>query len=382
MGWEIWYCDPQGWRMGLLDMVGDFTVVRSANTVGGFALTLPYREEYGNPPYPDVAQLIGLDNIIEFWRSPGAGQLKHVFTGFLRKWEYFEREGQLFVKLSGPDTLDLLDRRIIAYYAESSESTKTDYADDMIKEMVAENMGSGADDYSGSGSARDLSGYDFTIAADRSAAPSITKAFAWRNLLLACQDVALASASNDTDLYFDIVPMLQSDQRLGFEFRTYINEMGMDRTLTSLNPVFFGREYGNLTNVNLTYDYTEEMNYIYAGGQGEEAARNIQTRYDSDRIGKSIWNRREGFADARNADTNAGVQATGDEVLAEAAPRLTFRADLIDTSQARFGIDWNYGDKIECSFLGQQFVGMVKAIQISVNVQGKENIMAAIEVGE
>lgn len=376
--YSIWLCDTRGFRIALLDRVSQFTLIRTANNVGAFKIELP-----GNFD----TSMFGVDPIVDVWRWPEGGGSQRgynhrVFTGFVRKYEYYEINGQNYVAVGGSDTMDLLNRRIIAYYAGSGECSKTDYADDMLKEMVGENLGSGANDYSGSGTARDISGYGFTIQADTSSAPSITKDFAWRNLLTACQDVALASEENGTPLYFDVQAVPGSGDYIDFVFTTSINQLGIDRTQTSYNPLFFGQKFGNVTNSHLTYDYSEEVNYVYAGGQGEESGRNIQERYDYARVYASIWNRREGFADARNSETDAGVQSAGDEMLTELKPRITYQADIIDTPQARYGIHWLYGDKIECEYLDRSFSGMIKTLQVAMDKTGKERITARIEVDE
>jgi hypothetical protein len=145
----------------------------------------------------------------------------------------------------------------------------------------------------------------------------------------------------------------------------------------------FGRKYGNLEKPVLTYDYTEEMNYIYAGGQGEKSGRKIKTSSDSDRIGKSPWNRREGFKDARSTgDTDAAVQDAADDMLAASKPRVTFAADILDTKQARFGVDWFWGDKVTCEYVGLDFDGVIKVLHVNVDDKGKEKIKARVEVEE
>ena len=119
---------------------------------------------------------------------------------------------------------------------------------------------------------------------------------------------------------------------------------------------------------------------MYTGGQGEEAEREIVEVSDAARIGMSPWNRREGFADARNESTTAGVTAKGNEVLAAGRPRLRFSASLKDTELARYGMEWEFGDRVTASYRGRQFDGMIKAVTIGVD--GDESIGARIEVEE
>ena len=372
-GWEIWICDPRGYRIEMIDTASSFDMVLVANKVGAFNITLPSSFN---------TDLLTVDNIIEFWRSGQTRAKGRIFTGFMRKFKYFEKDNLNQITISGPDTMDLLSRRIVAYYKGESETDKTDYADDMMKEIVTENIGSGADDYSGSGTARDLSGYNFTVQEDTSSAPSITREFAWENMLDALQDIAGASETDGTDLYFTVRAIEQTDRTLGFEFRTHVNQIYWDRTQSAKNPLFFGTEYGNVENPILIYDYTEEVNYVYAGGEGEKAGRNIQVASDTDRINQSIWNRREAFVDARNEEDNDGVLAEAENYIAEEKPVITFQADILDTSQARFGVDWFFGDKITCGYIGRDFDGMINAMSVKVNNSGEENITVRIKVEE
>jgi hypothetical protein len=318
---------------------------------------------------------IGVDYMVEFWRSAaqGAMQLESVF--FVREIIYEEDvKGNDLIILAGPDGNDLLTRRIVAYAAGSSLSDKTDNADDMMKEIVTENLGSDAS------IDRTLTNLNFTVAGDVSDAPSVTKGFAWRNVLQVLQDITYMSAENGTDLYFDVVPIVISSSEIGFEFRTYTDQPGQDRTYDSNNPVVFSKEWGNLSDPILMYDYTREANYIYGGGQGEGDDRTISEQSDDARVGSSVWNRREKFADARNETTSNGVANKAEEVLNENKPFKRFTGQLLDTPQARYGVDWFFGDKVEVSYRGIQFQGVAKALKIRLDKEGNEILTVKVEV--
>ena len=366
---EAWVCDQYGRRLTIVDNLIGFEIVKVINSVSYCSVILP-----GNF-HATYQTLIGVDYMVEFWRSPaqGAMQLESVF--FVRDITYEEdAKGNDIIILAGPDANDLLDRRIVAYAAGTSEASKTDNADDMMKEIVKENLGSSAI------SARDLTDLNFTIAGDITAGPSVTKGFSWRNVLRVLQDIADLSAENGTDLYFDVVPKVISSSEIGFEFQTFTDQRGQDRTYDSNNPVMFSKEWGNLTEPILRYDYTKEANYVYGGGQGEGSERVIEEVSDDTRIGASVWNRREKFADARIYSASAGVNSQAEEVLQENIPIKSFTGNLLDTPQARYGVDWFFGDKVEISYRDIQFQGIAKALKMKLDKEGNEILTVKVKI--
>jgi hypothetical protein len=366
---EAWLCDQYGRRLTLVDNLIGFEIVKVVNDISYCSVTLP-----GNF-HATYKTMIDVDYMVEFWRHPAQGSMRLESVFFVRDIIYEEDfKGNDIIILAGPDGNDLLNRRIVAYAAGSSQSDKTNQADDMMKEIVTENLGSSAT------APRDLTDLNFTVAGDVTAAPSITKAFSWRNVLDVLQDIVAISAENGTDLYFDVVPVVISSSEIGFEFRTYTDQPGQDRTYDSKSPVIFSKEWGNLAQPMLRYDYTKEANLIYGGGQGEGDYRTIAEVSDVTRIGSSVWNRREKFADARNEPTADGVSNKAEEVLNENKPLHRFTAKLLDTPQTRYGVDWSFGDKVVVSYRDIQFQGVAKALRIRLDKEGNEILEVKVEV--
>ena len=140
----------------------------------------------------------------------------------------------------------------------------------------------------------------------------------------------------------------------------------------------FDQARGNLQTPSLEYDYTEEVNYVYSGGQGEESDRNIQQVYDSTRYGVSQWNRCEAFTDARNEEEDDGVREAGRAALEEGRPRQRFSGVPIDTAATRFGKDWNWGDKVRARYRDEEFDAIIWAVSISRDDSG-ETIQARLD---
>lgn len=364
--WEVWLSDQRGQRVRLVDNALEWYTVHNANNVGGFGLVVPYDQ---------AARDFILDSIVEFWRKPYGGVMRLENLGFVRRFAYSQGSaGETLLSVSGPDMLDLLRRRIVAYAAGSAYANKSNQADDMMRDIVRENLGANATD-----TARDLTAYGLTVEADLSLGASVDKAFSRAKVLDTLRDIADASAQAGTDLYFTLAPSWSSSGYLQLLFRVRSNWLGADRVNVG-SPVVFGQEWGNLSSPELVYDYGDELTYVYAGGQGEEDNRYVYGVEDTTRSGKSVWNRREGWVDARTCTSEAEVQSRAKSALEDGKPTMRFSGILLDGENTRYGLEWEFGDWVSCSFAGAQFDGMVKATAISVDGQGNETIEARFEV--
>lgn len=352
-----------------IEGIHNLEYVRVLNSPGWFTLTLPIN-------YP--RDLIDVDRLVEIWRQPEGGDDVLMMVGFMRKWTYRkDARGTELLVVSGPDQIDLLSRAVIGFAAGEPESDKSDFADDMLKEIVFENKGAGAG-LTPEGRFRGYPAANFSIAGDESAAPSIERAFAWRSMLPVLQEIADTSRNLGDPLWFDLVP---GADPATFEFRTTIGVLGIDRSLsTGIAPIVFSEEAGNLAQPVLTEDWSEEWNYVWGGGQGEGTARLIDTENDLNRILRSIWNRREIFQDAREQATALGVASKAFQRMESSRPVLNFSADLLDTPKARFGAEWNFGDKVSARYKGFEFDGLIQRVTVRLNEDGEEKLDARMEV--
>ena len=146
---------------------------RAVNKVGVAELWLPAKLI----PSPSF---LAVDQVLEIERNGG---ILNETAYFLRFVEYYQQEdGTEMVHLLGYDLNYLLDGRIVAYAAGSSQGDKSDYADDMMKEYVDENLVNPTD--------TDRDTPNITVASDKSLGPSIDMAMARDNVLRALQDIA------------------------------------------------------------------------------------------------------------------------------------------------------------------------------------------------
>lgn len=358
-----------GLQLADLRQIESFNYFRAANDVGGFKLIL--KQDF------DVT-LISVDHIIQFWRQAKGGEEKLMMSGLCRKWGWFEdRSGEDRFFVEGVDQNDLIDRRIIAYAAEESESFKEAIeADDMIKAIIRENMGALAPvDEAGRPRAYDPN--YFSVMADTTEGPAVTRNFPWRFVLPVIQEIAQSSRDLGSPLYFDVIP---SATPAVFEFQTFIPLLGVDRSMDTAVPIIFSKEMENLSSPRWEEDWFTERNYVYGGGQGEASDRVIDPEDDVWRMHKSLWNRREAFQDAREETTIQGVANKAFERMQRERPVVRFEGDLLDTPNTRFGADWDYGDKVTAKYRGREFSGIVDGYTIKVNKLGEEEFLARMEV--
>lgn len=357
---EIWLARDDGQRIQILDLAGPFSYTLSLNNVGNFNLSLPLS-------FPK--DLIAKDRRILFWRKPDGGQLRLDFVGLIRKVTTTAPGGFIRRVVAGPDANDLLNRRIVAYAAASSQASKTAVADNFILQVARENGGTDT-----TVSARAYSTTYYSVQSNPSLGPAIVKAYAYRNLLDVMRDLADAARTAGTAVYFGIVPVTETQ----FQMRVQLTQWGRDRTADSGYPLTFSLENDNLANPELVEDATEEVTIAYGLGDGEESQRDVQTSEDTARSGASVFGRREAAINAVGNAT-AGVLDAADGRVVKGRPVSYFTADLLSVPGCVYGVDWNFGDMVTVSFDGRQFDALIRAVTISVSANGNETIQCTLE---
>lgn len=334
---------------------------RTVNRVGRLTLVLPY----------DPTFVVDRDSQIRVWRSVNGMPSRLVGQTI---WFVCYREvTRTTVTLQALDAISLLKRRIVAYSSGTSQASKTDQADDMLKAIVRENLSTSATD-----TARRIATTLLTVQADVALGPSISKSFSRDNVLEALNDIAAASNTAGTYLAYDIV---KPDDATPLEFRTYVNWRGVDHRYTSSSPLVLSEARGNLAEAQLVDDWREESNYIYAGGQGEGAARNIEDASDSTLIGASPYARIEKFRNATHVPlgNSAQLQAEADAELRLARPKRIFTGRVVDTPSTQFGINYDFGDYITIYFQGMSFDCRLDSIAGSISQPSSGNAQESID---
>lgn len=368
--YEIWLDDPAGNRITQLSTTAGFAYSRVENDKGWLINNLPDTFDQNLITLPD--------GIIEIWRGFGPGTLRLENAFFIRKRKKLSISGNHVIELGGPGISDLFRRRIVAYKAESAQALMTNEADDMMKQVVRDNLGASA----AAGRNLTLIGGGLTIQKDLAKGPSITKAFAWKKVDQALKDIADTAKQKGTKLCFDLVPIITDSSIIAFEFRTYTGQRGDDHGSSSSSPLYFGEEFGTLQDPVFEEDFTEESNYIYVGGQGQDATRTIEEVPDTARMARSIWNRCEDFKDARNQEDTEALKSEGNEALHQGRPRYYFSGKIVETENMRYGRDWHFGDLVVGVGFGRQSDCIISAVKVTKEGSGNETVEAWLEIEE
>lgn len=314
---------------------------------------------------------IDVDHLVEIWRAPEPGaELQWEITGFINNWIVTTTDNETTIQMTGPGQMNLLGRRIVRYNKTTAQAAKEGLADDIMKEYVTQNVPIPITDpyYS------DERGIpNFTVAADEGLGPNVGIEGGWENLLYILQKIAEAAHALESPIYFDVVR-----QGRAWEFRTFADRRGMDRTLGN-NPIQFSLAWGNLENPMWEQDWREDENIVHGLGWGTGEGRVVDPERDKWRLFKNLYARREGIQDARGATTLLQVATRAAEKLGRMRPRIRFSATLMSTPETLYGRDWYWGDTISAVYLGTTFKGMVEQVLITVSQNGKERIEARME---
>jgi len=346
--YEIRRYDTAGNPLKSLTGFKKLTYIRTENTVGGLELILPMKKYQPG----DFAN----NQLLEIWRTKhGATELMGETAYFTKDPIFSSKGGEKLIKILALDANWLLTTRIVAYAAASAQAKMTDYADDMMKAIVTDALGGDAI------AARQLS--DLTIAGDLSDAGSLSKAFSRRNVYDVCRELAEAATAAGTYTYFDVVRTAVAK----FAFRTYTGQRGQDHGASSEDVRLVGEQYENFDDIEFGTYHSGEVNYVYAGGQGEEADREIVEVSDADRIADGYpFNRCEGFVDARNCDTTALVTAEGNAGLDAGKPRQVLTGRIVDTPGMQYNIHYGFGDIVSAEAFGFKVDCHIKTTKIVV----------------
>jgi hypothetical protein len=376
--------DAAGNRLAVIQDFASIECARVVNSVG--VLTFVVSSVYYTLDFFPV------DGLVELWRMSKGGNARlefnqlwfireryKIISGNVRQWKIVAYD--LNYMLGNPNASA---GRIVAYNSDFSASAasltdafteKTGAADDMLKQVARENMASSVTD-----TTRDLTAYFFSVQANITAASIITAQMARRNLLKLFQELCAASTTAGVYLAWDIVCTAppSSGGAIAFALRTYTLQRGLDHRVSSNQPILIGPDFGNLDDIELGFIHTDEANFIYAAGKGEEAIRLNTTASDVDRINLSPYNRREQFIDGSGEDGPTALQDAADAALRLGRPVTTLTGRFVDTDQARYGLHWEWGDYVTAQVDGYSFDCRLDTISITFTQEAGEVIIVQV----
>jgi len=393
--YELWLTDDSGQRMFSLEKYINFAYTRSALYLSTLQIQFNFKEWYEM-----VQPFFRPDWRIEVWRSPAYGYpLRREEMFMLRKPEVYTREEDAVqtIMLRGRNGTDLLNRRYVIQYADTVQTTgyteKSDNIDDMMKAIVREQMLYGScRDYTGAlDNDRAFPQGEFTVQADLSLGPVTKLSFVDRNVLDILRELMELSfnmnytLATNRKIYFGVIPvdltgttatLAEPNARTGYEFRTFADLRGTDRT----DGIEFSVENGNLKAPTYIESHFDEVNAVFVKGQGMDSGRAVLEVENLSLIKKSRWNRCEGVRSATYESDASGLQGEADVALGEGRPIFNLDAVFLNspgsknTPRSLYGIDWDMGDLLPASYAGKQFEIEVVNVYVSVDDKGNENI--------
>lgn len=357
--------DAFGKAMPDIPSFSELEVAQAVGTVGSVTFEIP--EDY-------PIEYLNKDGLVTITRAPRNRTPYLLFNKiyFIRRvvWSWSGGRGTWKVTAYCPNYLLASPSgqrgRVVAYDADSAQAVKSDFADDMLKAVMRENIGALATD-----TTRDLSAI-LDIQADLSFAPVVQKEFSNRVLLPTLNEICRASEVAGAYLAWDIVctqPPYSGTFKL--EFQTFINQRGQDHRETSNDRVLIGVDFGNMDDVELDFDWTEEENYIRAGGQDNGAYRLYRSGGDVVAMAESPFNRRETFIDLSNVDDPTTLDDEIDAALRAGVPKPFYSGALIPSDQTMFDVDWGFGDFLTAQARAKNFDARVDAMVVSFSSKGE-----------
>jgi hypothetical protein len=287
------------------------------------------------------------------------------------------------IEFMAKDATILIENRVVGYTTATFEADKTaaeaareglpgppvplPVSDDMIKVYIDENMGTAAID-----TTRDLvtDGY-LSIEDQFGYGAFVEKTASFQNLLTTIQDIAKQSDEAGVPIYFDMVPDIQTGS---FIFRTYTNFLGRDRSSESDDPLVFSQELENISKVQLEFDYTTEYNYLYFIGLGQTGGEIVEEYSNDASLRADPYSRRElVYKDEVYSNEDGLMDTVGPGILRGATATVNMKGRAIDTPLSRYGVDFEFGDKVSARAGTYEFDCFVEAVAASYS-NGEEKL--------
>ena len=141
-------------------------------------------------------------------------------------------------------------------------------------------------------------------------------------------------------------------------FKTYVDQLGEDRTTAGLDPStglnaagnaphIFSPLRGNVQRSLSAKKHRKEKNRVFVYGQGSGLTRQIETREDTTAFSASDnINLRETMRGGGSQSSASQLQAKGDEVLEQLKTIEKFNFVPADIPSSLYGVHYNVGDKV------------------------------------
>lgn len=304
--------------------------------------------------YLSLFNIMKKDYRVQIWRSVNnlTPRLDGKTEFFITKWETTRD----YIIVTASSIQELLSRRIVAYPANTLNYTAFagGNAGNIMKSIVRSNFTSAINSArDGVETFADISTY-LRVGSDVSDGVFMAKFASRQNVLDVINDIA--STSYEQGIY--IVGLVTSDGNT-FLFDTYTS-FGVVRTIPMSELI------GNIDNVVLTYDLSNQKSFVVAAGQGIEDARLITTAFAQIRAGMSVFNRNESYIENSQITSTTSLAALARQEIQAKRGIQYIQCDLVITPQFIRGIQYNVGDTLIINFNNQQFVMRLDLVEVSI----------------
>jgi hypothetical protein len=204
-----------------------------------------------------------------------------------------------------------------------------------------------------------------------------TQRFENITVLQAMQEIANVSNLKGEKLYFDIIYTPASPfSTAQFEFRTWVNIRGLDRTF-GFNRIVVGPQYGNLTDTSILRDWETEATIAYMAGNGQDENK-IYASAKSSVVVDSPFYPIEIFGSENFGDEVTGLQnppegiSAAQVLLAENAAIETLTGTIINNDKLDFFTNVNPYDLIIAEYKGFKQLVALDEYNVTVDESSEE----------
>lgn len=402
--YDFRFYNSAGNRVGSLDAVIEAEIGRQKNDVGAAVLVLP-----GDIYAPEIFEK---DALLEIWRFDDQTR-NFTLVGdtlwFLRRVQFSHTQQGEFIELVFFDSIDILRRRVIPWYAvdpiksgiDNYPSVFLQHLDDTLKMIFFHNFMEGAVNPLLNTHAPVTVNYiplpasvipsvrvlpvslEPYVPGNLNEAPVAQIDFAWKNCLDAMQDVVALSESFNVSLWFDLVYTPGTEAQIGnLMFKTWTHFRGRD-----LRDVIFNVESGNLAEAILVQDYTEEATIVYGIGSedpstddGIDEVLSVSVAFIQDKPFYPIETVMEAQTDVAKTNLDLLESQARAELITK-SPVLTITGELVQTGASLFFYHYNFGDLITAGWKDIFIPAEITKFDITINEDG-ETITIPIETSK
>ena len=353
---------PAGVLVEPLDEYASIQMVRSVNAVGTLTLTIPWESNWR------LWDRLTTDSVIDVMRRGNVGGTRRLMdtVWFVRKRELaVDQNGELMITVECLDTQDLLRRWLVladsgTAYADKPVSGVTGVAaETAMKAYVTEQIVSGT----GRAAGTNLAGV-FSVEPDAGAGELVFASASYQTVLTALQTICQDSTQKGTYMAFDVVATAVG----AYQFRTYVDQRGADRTAGSPLPVVFSGESGSFIPATYTEDLTSCPSMVRCAGQtGAYGTMQIADAIDGTLESLGPVAHVEEYVSAQQTSLYGAVETQAYRALRANRPVIEMPFTVAQSPTCEVGVHFNLGDRVTVRWGHILMDARLETITISVD---------------